>query len=41
MIYSLTCLDDADRERMPTTLWALDWRTVKRAILGWVEELVP
>lgn len=40
ILYGLAYFDDADRERMPTTLWDLDWRSVKRAIRGWVKELV-
>ena len=40
VLYSLAYFDDADRERMPTMLWHLDWRTVKRAIRGWVKEIV-
>ncbi len=39
VLYGLSYFDDADRERMPTLLWDLDWRTVKRSIRGWVQAL--
>jgi hypothetical protein len=39
LLYGLTFFEDADRERAPTMLWDLNWRTVKRAIRGWVSEL--
>lgn len=41
VLYGLIYFDDADRERMPTLLWDVDWRTVKRSITAWVKELVP
>jgi len=39
VLYGLSYFDEADAERMPSMLWDLDWRTVKRAIRGWVEEI--
>ncbi len=40
VLYALAYFDDADRERMPKMLWDLDWRTIKRAIQGWIREFV-
>ena len=39
VLYGLSYFDDADRERMPTLLWDLDWQTVKRTIRGWVAKM--
>ena len=39
VLYSLTYFDDADRERMPTMLWKVNWPTVKDSIRSWVREL--
>lgn len=39
LLYALTYLDDADRERLPRMRWDVDWRTVKRTIQGWVRDL--
>lgn len=39
VLYGLAYFDDADRQRMPTMLWDVDWRTVKRTIRHWVTEL--
>jgi hypothetical protein len=40
VIYGLTYFDTADRERTPPLLWNIDWRTAKRAIRGWVHQLL-
>jgi len=39
VLYGLSYFDDADKERTPTMLWDVDWRTVKRAIRAWVKGL--
>ena len=39
VLYGLTYFDDADRERSPTVLWNLDWRTIKKAMRSWVKEV--
>lgn len=40
LLYGLAYFDDANKERMPTMLWAVDWRTIRNAIQGWVREVV-
>lgn len=40
ILYSLTYFDDSDRDRSPVMLWEVDWRTVKRSILGWVHDWI-
>jgi hypothetical protein len=40
VLYGLANFDDADKERMPTMLWDVDWRTVKRTIRDWVSTLL-
>lgn len=32
--------DEANEGRMPTLLWEMDWKAVKRTIPGWVKTLV-
>lgn len=39
LFYALNYFDDADRERMPTMLWRVNWRTIKATIRGWVKDL--
>lgn len=39
LAYALAYFDDANRERMPHMIWDVEWKEVKRAILGWLEEL--
>jgi hypothetical protein len=36
LLYSLSYFEDADRERMPTMLWRVDWRAIKKRIQGCV-----
>ncbi len=40
VIYGLSYFDTADSERTPPLLWNIDWRTAKRAIRGWVAQLL-
>jgi hypothetical protein len=39
VLYGLAYFDDADQERMPRMLWDVSWRTMKRTIQQWVQEL--
>ncbi len=39
LLYSLVYFDDADRERMPIMLWDTDWRSIKKALLSWVQQI--
>jgi len=39
LLFSLSYFDDADRERTPSLYWKVDWRTIKRAIAGWITEI--
>jgi hypothetical protein len=39
LLYSLTYFDEAEGERMPQMLWRTDWRTIKKALRGWVADL--
>ena len=39
LLYALAYFDDADAERTPPMLWEVNWRTVKKAIRGWVKEV--
>jgi hypothetical protein len=40
VLYGLAYFDQANTERMPKMVWDTDWRTVKRAIRGWVQDVV-
>ncbi len=39
VLNSLTYFKDADKQQMPRMLWDTNWRTIKKTIQGWVEEL--
>jgi len=39
VLYGLAYFDDADRERMPKTLWKMDWNAVKRNLLSSLKRL--
>jgi hypothetical protein len=39
LLYSLAYFDDADRERMPSLLWDVNWRTIKETIRKWLREM--
>lgn len=39
VLYGLSYFDDADREPMPRMLVKLQWRTIKKTIQKWVEQL--
>ena len=39
VLYSLSHVDDADREPMPNMLWGIDWESAKAAIQDWVREV--
>jgi hypothetical protein len=39
VLYALVYFEDADAERMPTTVWKVDWRDVKRTIRDWVQTI--
>jgi hypothetical protein len=39
VLSGLVFFDDGERERMPRMLWSVDWRSIKRAIQEWVQEL--
>lgn len=39
LLYSLVYFEDAEAERMPKMLWAVEWRAVRKRIEGWVREL--
>src|SRR5262249_19780719 len=38
VLYGLAYFDDAEKERMPSMLWSVDWRTIKRTIQQWVRQ---
>jgi hypothetical protein len=40
VLYGLAYFDDADRERMPTMLWKVDWRAIRRSIRVSLKEIV-
>lgn len=39
VIYGLSFFDDAEGERMPKMLDDVSWKTIKKAIQGWVKEI--
>jgi Nucleotidyl transferase AbiEii toxin, Type IV TA system len=39
VLYSLAYFDDADRERMPRMFWDSNWRTIKKTIVQWLQDL--
>ena len=39
VLYGLAYFDDADKERTPTMLWRVDWKTVKRSLRSWLKEM--
>jgi hypothetical protein len=40
LLYSLSYFNDADRERMPRLLRAVSWKTIKKSMGGWIQEIV-
>lgn len=40
VLYGLTYFDDAEKERMPSMLWKMDWKIVKQTIQEWVKKLI-
>jgi hypothetical protein len=41
VLYSLSYFEDADRERMPRMLWAVDWRKIKETLRQWQQTVAP
>ena len=39
VLYGLAYFDDADRERMPRMFWDSNWRTIKKTIVQWLQDL--
>jgi hypothetical protein len=39
LLYSLVYFEDAEAERMPKMLWAVEWPAVRKRIEAWVREL--
>jgi sucrose-6-phosphate hydrolase SacC (GH32 family) len=37
LLYALVYFDDADSEKMPTMIWKLNWREIKRTVQDWVK----
>jgi hypothetical protein len=38
-LYGLAYFDDAEDERMPRMRWKVNWRDIKKTILGWVKSV--
>jgi hypothetical protein len=40
VLYALTYFDDADKERMPSMIWKVDWKTIKKATQDWIRKTI-
>lgn len=39
VLVALSYFDDAERERLPKTLWPVSWSTIRQTIRAWVREI--